>query len=339
MKRDYYEVLGVPKNADDKKLKSAYRKLAKKYHPDANPGDHEAEKKFKEVGEAYTVLSDPEKRKLYDAYGFSAFEGPDPLQYNSEGASGFRYTGKEGGFHTFHFDGQDAENLFESMFGDLFGRGSSKSSFKRSAFNFSGSPYGNAFGRGMHFSDFGRSAVKEDLNLHTSITVDFRDAALGCKKTIHIESMDGSGVQTLQVSIPAGIDEGKSVRLRGKGRVSSSGQAGDLLIEIHIRPDPAYTRKGQDIYTKAFIPYTTAVLGGEALLPTLHGDVSCRIPAGIQSGKQMRLKGKGLKLAGKDTAGDEYVEIQIEVPKRPSAAERQLLKQLAELMSQRDGSR
>lgn len=331
MKRDYYEVLGVPKTADDKKLKSAYRKLAKKYHPDANPGDKAAEQKFKEVGEAYTILSDPEKRKLYDAYGFSAFEGPDPSKTGGNRQSGYSYAGNGSGFQSFHFDGQDAENLFESMFGDLFGRRGSRSRSGASR-RFGGSFFEDGFDD-MHYSSFAGKKAKEDLNLHTSLTVGFREAALGCEKTIRLESANGSGSQTLQVSIPAGIDEGKSVRLKGKGLLSSSGAAGDLLIEIHIAPDPLYSRKDLDVYTTARIPYTTAVLGGEALLPTLHGDVSCQIPAGMQSGRQMRLRGKGIK-RGSNT-GDEYVEIQIDVPKHVSSAERELLRQLKELQREK----
>ena len=329
-KRDYYEVLGVDKSADDKKLKSAYRKLAKKYHPDANPGNKEAERKFKEVGEAYAVLSDPEKRKQYDSYGFAAFEGPDPSQHGYGGTSGFN-TGN-GGFESFHFDGKDAEDLFESMFGDLFGRrGSTRGGFRSSSF-------GDDFGSSGPFSSFGGfgGRQKEELDLHTSLTIDFKEAALGCTKTIRLSAADGSGSQTLEIAIPAGIDEGKTMRLRGKGHTSSSGRTGDLLIEIHIAADSTFTRKGIDIYTTALIPFTTAALGGEAVFPTLFGNVSCKIPAGIRSGKQIRLKGKGIRKAA--TAGDEYVEVQIEVPKNLTAKEKKLLQEFAELRAGKDGA-
>ncbi len=334
-KRDYYEVLGVDRSADDKKLKAAYRKLAKKYHPDANPGDKEAEKKFQEIGEAYAVLSDPEKRKLYDAYGFAAFEGPDPSG-RQQGQPGYQYSDGNGSFTSFHFDGKDAEDLFESMFGDIFRRSGSTRQ------GFSGSSFGSGFGDGVHFSSFDNMGSsfgrrQEDLNLHTSITIGFREAVLGCSKTIRVSAPDGSGVQTLQVSIPAGIDEGKSVRLKGRGRVSSTGKAGDLLICIHVSEDRDYSRKGLDIYTTARIPFTTAALGGEAVVPTLYGDVSCRIPAGIQSGKQIRLKGKGVNQGG--TAGDEYVEIQIDVPKDLTAKEKALLKEFEESRTKRTSRR
>ncbi len=336
MKRDYYEVLGVDKTADDRKLKSAYRKLAKKYHPDANPGNHDAELKFKEVGEAYAVLSDPEKRKLYDAYGFAAFEAGGPSPQGQGGGSAYRYAGGDGsGFQSFHFDGQDAEDLFESVFGDLFGRKTGgrrkRTAYSQNLFHDgTGFARGGGYGDGMRFSSFGDYGAPEQLDLRTSLTIDFREAALGCRKTIRLAAPDGSGTQTLEIAIPAGIDEGKSVRLRGKGQASSSGKTGDLLIEIHIAPDSQYTRKGLDIYTSVFIPYSTAALGGEALVPTLHGNVSCRIPAGMQSGKQLRLKGKGIKGAG-SKVGDEYAEIRIDVPKSLTAEERRLIKKLAEL--------
>ena len=368
MKRDYYEVLGVSKTADDQKLKSAYRKLAKKYHPDDNPGDREAEQKFKEVGEAYAVLSDPEKRKLYDAYGFAAFDGTGGPQArrNADGQQGFgAHRGGDGGqFQSFHFDGQEAEELFRSVFGDLFGndarsgRGGRSARSAGSAWSTesarsarsaesawsagrTGGSFGDEFhygafsGGGGHFTAFG----EEDLDLRTSLTIDFRDAALGAVKTIQLQLPEGEGKSsTLQVNIPAGIDEGKSIRLRGKGRSSAieKGKKGDLLIEIHIAPDSRYTRKGLDVYTSAQIPFTTAVLGGEATLPTLYGNVSCKIPAGIQTGSKIRLKQKGIRRGGRNPAtGDEYVEIQIAVPKNLTAAERRKVEELAALLDGR----
>ncbi|MBR2189794.1 MAG: DnaJ domain-containing protein [Eubacterium sp.] len=368
MKQDYYKVLGVPKNADDKQLKSAYRKLAKQYHPDTNPGDQAAEQKFKEVGEAYAILSDPEKRKLYDTYGFAAFEAGGPGAYQNGGAAGGGSwnSGGNGSFQSFHFDGKDAEELFRSMFRDLFG--SSGSSFSStgggqgfdSFSSFSGAGGGQGFdsfsgfsgtggGQGFDsfsgfdglkgFGGFGRQTgarhMRENLDLHASLTISFREAALGCSKTIRVEKPDGSGSSALQVSIPAGIDDGKSIRLRGKGHSGTGGKTGDLLIQIRVTPDRLFSRKGLDIYTSAKVPYTTAALGGEAEVPTLHGPVSCRIPAGIQSGSRLRLKEKGIRRGGSNPkTGDEYVEIQIAVPKQLTPAERRKLEELAEL--QRD---
>ena len=330
MKRDYYEILGVSKTADDKKLKSAYRKLAKKYHPDANPGDKAAEQKFKEVGEAYAILSDPEKRKLYDAYGFAAFEGStsDTSQYANGKQSGYQYTSNNNGFQSFHFDAKDAEDLFESMFGDIFGH-KGKQRTSKTTYGFSGMsdmPFGN------NFSDTGIFGhQQEDIDLHTSLSISFRDAALGCKKTIRLQNADGTGIQTLNISIPSGIDEGQFVRLKGKGRISSSGSTGDLLIQIQIMPDNQYTRKGLDVYTYAYIPFTTAVFGGEVMLPTLHGDVRCAIPKGMECGKKMRLKGKGISKTRSKSVGDEYVEIRIEVPKNLTTEEVKALERYAKL--------
>ena len=338
MKRDYYEVLGVSRDADDKKLKSAYRKLAKKFHPDMNPGDKEAEKKFKEVGEAYAVLSDPEKRKLYDAYGFAAFEEGGGQGYGSGNPFGGPFAGRgsaSGGpggssYRSFHFDGKDAEDLFNSMFGDVFGAGYRSAG----ASAFGGSRFGGAdlFGQAK-----ARQEAKRDLDLRTSLTISFREAALGSRQTLRLTSPDKPGtVTTLEVTIPSGIDEGKSIRLRGKGRRASDGRKGDLLIEIHIEPDSLFTRKGLDLYTSVRIPFTTAALGGEAVVPTLSGQVSCRIPAGIQSGSKIRLKNKGIAVTGQHAAqGDEYVEISIEVPRTLTSAERRKLEEFAALRDRR----
>jgi len=171
----------------------------------------------------------------------------------------------------------------------------------------------------------------------SSLTVSFRDAALGATKRIQFQNFDGSGAAggstTLEVKIPAGIEEGKKIRLRGRGRIGSDGRKGDLLIEIHIDPDSEYTRDGLDLYTSAQIPYATAVLGGEAILPTLHGGVSCKIPAGIQSGAKIRLREKGIHTTGRSPKkGDEYVEIQIAVPRNISPQARKKLEEYAKLL-------
>ena len=314
MNKDLYGVLGVERTADDKKLKSAYRKLAKKYHPDANPGDKDAEQKFKDVGEAYAILSDPEKRKLYDTYGYAAFDGtggPAPGG-GAGGPGGYQYysTGGPGGYQSFHFSGEDAED-FGGFDDDSFG----------------GQSYG---GR--------RAARQQSLDMTSSLTVSFRDAALGATKRIQLQDPAATGskaaLTTLEVKIPAGIEEGKKIRLRGRGMAGADGKKGDLLIEIHIDPDSEYTRDGLNLYTSAQIPYSTAVLGGEAMLPTLYGSVSCKIPAGIQSGAKIRLKEKGIHTEGKSPKkGDEYVEIRIAVPRNISPAARRKLEEYAALVN------
>ena len=171
----------------------------------------------------------------------------------------------------------------------------------------------------------------------SSMTVSFRDAALGATKRIQLQDPAATGskasLTTLEVKIPAGIEDGKKIRLRGRGMAGADGKKGDLLIEIHIDPDSEYTRKGLDLYTSAQIPYTTAVLGGEAMLPTLHGQVSCKIPAGIQSGSKIRLKEKGIHTEGRSPKkGDEFVEIRIAVPRNISPAAKKKLEEYAKLI-------
>ena len=344
MNKDLYGVLGVERTADDKKLKSAYRKLAKKYHPDANPGDKDAEQKFKDVGEAYAILSDPEKRKLYDQFGYAAFDGSGAGQAGGAGGPGGYqyYSSGPGGYQSFHFSGQDAEDLFRSMFGDMFGGSGRTGSYGG---GFSGS---SGFG-GFGFDDFDdggqsfggrtgrRAARQQSLDLTSSLTVSFRDAALGATKRIQLQDPaatgKNAGITTLEIKIPAGIEEGKKIRLRGRGMAGADGKKGDLLIEIHIDPDKEYTREGLDLYTSAQIPYSVAVLGGEAMLPTLHGSVSCKIPAGIQSGSKIRLKEKGIHTEGRSPKkGDEFVEIRIAVPRNLSPAARKKLEEYAALV-------
>ena len=348
MNKDLYKILGVERSADDKKLKSAYRKLAKKYHPDANPGDKDAEQKFKDVGEAYAILSDPEKRKMYDQFGYAAFDSSAGAQAGggAGGPGGYQYysSGGPGGYQSFHFSGQDAEDLFRSMFGDIFGGRAGKSGF-------GGGRY--AGGSGSGFGGFGfdgfddgadpymgggrRAARQQSLDMTSSMTVSFRDAALGATKRIQLQDPaatgKNAGITTLEVKIPAGIEEGKKIRLRGRGMAGADGKKGDLLIEIHIDPDREYTRDGLDLYTSAQVPYSVAVLGGEAKLPTLYGEVSCKIPAGIQSGSKIRLKEKGIHTEGRSPKkGDEYVEIRIAVPRNISAAAKKKLEEYASLL-------
>ena len=272
-KRDYYEVLGVDRGADDATLKKAYRKLAKKYHPDMNPGDKEAEAKFKEATEAYGVLSDPDKRRQYDQFGHAAFE-------NGGGGAG------AGGF---------------------------------GGFDFGGGSYGG----------FGSSQRGEDLR--AEISVSFDEAAFGCEKKISLQGQDGK-ISTVQVKIPAGIESGKTIRLRGKGMPgSNSAGDGDLLLKVTVQEKPGFERKGADLYTTVKIPFTTAVLGGEAEVATLTGKVVCRIKPGTQSGSRIRLKGKGI-VSMKDASvhGDQYVTVQIDVPKNLSAAAKQKLREFEE---------
>ncbi len=355
MKRDYYDVLGIGKQADEKEIKRAYRKLAKKYHPDTNPGDKVAEQKFKEVTEAYNVLSDKEKKKLYDQFGFAAFDEAGNARadagsgfYGGAGGQGFGGQGgfRSGSFHTgdgsgyqeFHFEGGNMDDMFGDIFGNIFhgGAGSGRSGSFHSS-GFTGGAGGSGFGGFGGQSGYGHQASYKGEDLHADITVGFDEAAFGCDKMLHIQTADGAGgVQSLSVHIPAGIDDGKSVRLRGKGHPGfGGGENGDLLLKVHIAPKAGYERKGMDVYTTANIPFTTAVFGGEASFPTLYGNVVCKVPAGTQSGKKIRLRGKGIvSMKDPKVHGDQYVTIQIQVPTTLTAEQRQKLHEFENAMKQ-----
>lgn len=307
-KRDYYDILGISKNADDGAIKKAYRKLAKKYHPDTNQGDKQAEQRFKEVTEAYNVLSDPERKKIYDQFGHAglesgAAEGPEGFYQGGSGGAGrfYRSTGGgPGGFYQeFHFGGDDMGDMFGDMFGSMFQR--------------------------------------KGADLHAEIAVSFDEAAFGCDKIITLQ--DESGMRhSLQVHIPAGIDDGKSIRLRGKGSVGvRGGEPGDLLLKVKVVEKPGFERRGLDIYTTIKIPFTTAVFGGEAIVPTLNGKVVCKIREGTQSGTKIRLRGKGIVSMSNPTVhGDQYVTVQIQVPEGLSPEAKRKLKEFEDICK-RDG--
>lgn len=343
-KQDYYELLGVAKNADATAIKKAYRKLAKKYHPDTNAGDPTAEQKFKEVTEAYSILSDPEKRKLYDQFGHAAFDGSMP----EGGAYGYGNAGgaQNGGYQEFHFNGQDMGDIFGDFFGDMF-HGGSSGGHRSYSFHSDGNGgfhqyYSNGsgadgFGQGSHFGGFGQGGGfhggqfrQKGSDIHADVTVSFDDAAFGCEKMIHLKDENGQ-VQSLKVTIPAGIDTGKTVRLKGKGNPGfNGGEAGDLLLKVKVGDRAGFERKGMDVYTNISIPFTTAVLGGEAVVPTLNGNVICKIRPGTQSGSKIRLKGKGIvSMKDRSVHGDEYAVVQIQVPKNLNETAKEKLKEFA----------
>ena len=340
-KRDYYEVLGIGKNADAKEIKKAYRKLAKKYHPDMNPGDKNAEQKFKEITEAYNILSDDEKKKLYDQYGFAAFEegagaggaygGGQGFHgqggFDGSGFGGFNFhQDGNGGYREYHFENgnmDDMGDIFGDIFGNMFhGKGRSQSSgFGGQSFH-SQSGFGGGFG--------GRSAQAKGSDLRSEVSVSFEEAAFGCDRMLRLSDPSGNGaVQTLKVHVPAGIEDGKSIRLKGKGNPGfNGGPAGDLLLKVHVGERPGFERKGTDVYTTVNVPFITAALGGEAKVQTLNGQVMCRIPEGTQSGSKIRLKGKGIQAMGKAGAyGDLYVTVQVQVPRNLSEESKRRLRE------------
>ncbi len=346
LKRDYYEVLGVNRNADAAAIKKAYRKLAKKYHPDSNEGNATAAEHFKEVNEAYDILSDEKKRKLYDQFGHAAFDEGAGNYGGAQGSpfgsgfggsqgnpfgGGFQGSYSDGnGYHEFHFEnGEDMDDILKNIFGGGFKKGKSSSGFGGSSYGsggsgFHGSGFGGfgssgfgGFGSGsdFHSQGFGGSYSSKGEDLHADVDVSFDEAAFGGKKVIRLQSSNG-GVQTYEVNIPAGIESGKSIRLKGKGHPGiGGGEAGDLLLKVNVQDKPGYRREGRDVYTTVNIPFTTAVFGGEAKVHTIYGDVICNIKPGTQSGTKIRLRGKGIVAMNNPSVhGDEYATVQIEVP-------------------------
>ena len=326
-KRDLYEVLGISKTADEKAIKKAYRKLAKKYHPDMNPGDKTAEQKFKEVTDAYNILSDPEKRKLYDQYGHAAFDGTGA---ESEFYKNYQnYGGNHGGYQEFHFEGGDGDDIFSDIFGSMFGGSNRSKGFHRSSFHQGGFGSSGGFGGSGFRSD---SFKQKGSDAHADISISFDEAVTGCDKVIHLQDQNGV-TQSLQVHIPAGIDTGKSVRLRGKGNPGmGGGEAGDLFLKVTVGEKPGFERKGNDVYTTINVPFSTAVCGGEAVIKTLYGNVICKIKEGTQSGSKIRLRGKGMPLMKNPSQkGDQYAVVQIQVPRNVSQQAKNKLKEFDSL--------
>lgn len=354
-KRDYYEVLGVEKGADDATIKKAYRQLAKKYHPDMNPGDKEAEKKFKEASEAYAVLSDPDKRRQYDQFGHSAFEG---------GGAG-------GGFGGFDFSGADFSDIFGDIFGDFFGGGSSRGgsrnngpmkganlrtsvriSFEQAVFgvdkeldlnlkdtcktcNGSGAKPGTSPETCHRCQGRGQVVTQHSTPFGTIRNSQVCPDCGGTGKTIKEKCPDchGSGYissrKKIQVSIPAGIDNGQSVRIRDKGEPGvNGGPRGDLLVEVVVDRHPIFQRQEMNIFSTVPVSFAVAALGGEILIDTVDGKVVYDVKAGTQTDTRIRLRGKGVpSLRNKDVRGDHYVTLVVQVPDKLSNEAKELLRQ------------
>lgn len=357
-KRDYYEVLGLSKGASDDEIKKAYRQKAKQYHPDLNPGDKEAEAKFKEASEAHEVLSDPQKRARYDQFGHA---GVDP-SYNAGAGAGAGGFGGFGGFGGMDFDLGD-------IFGSFFGGG----------------------GRRVN-----PNAPRRGGDVEASVSIDFLEACKGCEKTVEFSHLEkcpdcngsgaaaGSSPQTcpdcsgtgqvrmqqrtpfgvtttmrpcprcsgkgkiinnpckkcsgggqvrrsrkLDISIPAGIDDGQTLTLRGQGDVGiNGGVSGDVHVDVLVRPHPLFKREGYHIFCEVPITYVQAALGDELTVPTIDGKVKYKIPEGTQPSTTFRLKGKGVKSLNSNARGDQYVTVTVEVPKNLSKKQKEVLKEL-----------
>ena len=370
-KRDYYEVLGIGKNATDAEIKSAYRKLAKKYHPDLNPGDKEAEEKFKEVNEANDVLSDPQKRQRYDQFGFAGVD-PNYAAANGGGAGGFG-----GGF-----GGVDLADIFGDIFGGGFGGG------------FSG------FGGGS--STRTANVPRKGHDIQASVILTFEEAAHGCSKKITINRQDtcpdcgGTGAakgtspetcpdcggrgyvvtqqrtpfgvmqsqqpcshcggrgtiirnpcktcrgtgktaarKSLEINIPAGIDDDQNIALRGQGDAGSNGgPAGDVIVHVTVKADPMFERDGYDVTIHVPITFSQAVLGDDVEVPTVDGRIVQHIPEGTQSGTKFRLRGQGIQYLNGRGRGDQYVIVDVEIPKKVTRAQREALKAFEDSMKE-----
>ena len=303
-KRDYYETLGVNKSADKEAIKKAYRKLAKKYHPDTNAGNPHAEEMFKDVTEAYNVLSDEKKRKLYDEFGFAGLQ-----EGFSEEAARQAAQGGFGGFGGFGGNG--------SFSGSYSSNGGP---FTHQEFHFENGSGGNS----ADWSNFtggsarGRSSSSKGSDVMADLTISFDEAVFGCEKSISLQDPSTGKVSNLSIHIPAGIESGKTVRLKGQGNPGrNGGAAGDVLLNVNVTPSREFERKGQNVYSTIRVPFTTAALGGKARVHTLYGDVECSIKAGTQGGSKIRLKGKGISsMKNPSVKGDQYVTVEISVPRR-----------------------
>lgn len=313
--KDYYKVLGVQKSAAEKEIKQAYRRLARKLHPDVNPNNKAAQEQFKEVNEAYEVLSDPEKRKKYDTLGanWQQYE-----QYQRAGGQGpFQWGGGAGGPQAQYrtFTQEDLANLFGGggMGGEDLG---GFSDFFRTFF-------GGGFGGGAGTRTQARPRRGQDLE--QEVDVSLREAYAGTSRLVQ---KDG---RKLEIRIPPGVKTGSKVRYAGEGAPGTSGAAaGDLYLRVRVAEDPQFERRGDDVYTDVPVNLYTLVLGGEATIPTLKGQVVLKIPPETQAGKTFRLAGQGMpKLNQPNARGDLYARVRPVLPERLSPAEREMFEKLA----------
>ncbi len=322
--KDYYRILGVSRNASQDEIKKKYRKLASKYHPDRNPDDKSAEQKFKEVGEAYEVLKDPEKRKLYDQVG------ADWKRYQQAGASAddfdwSKYAGHGGG-------GQRVNINFEDLFGGgrQSGGGSPFSSFFETIFGGGGDPFAGGRQQGRQYQyEPGRTRTtsRKGRDSEAEIPVDLKDLIHGVEKQFRING------ERVKVKIPAGIEDGKRLKLKGKGQISQTGGSkGDLFLKVKVNEPEGIERRGKDIIQTVPLDLYTAVLGGNVTVQTLNGKVKLTIPPETENGKVFRLTGRGLPgVNSSEKRGDYFIKTEIYLPKNLTPKEKKLFKELSKL--------
>ncbi len=330
--KDYYATLGVAKTATDKELKQAYRKLARKHHPDVNPGDKSAEARFKEINEAYEVLGDPAKRKKYDELGANwrmyeqAGAGAQGGAYGAPFGAGFGGQGAQGGgFRT----------MTEDEMRDMFGDSNPFSDFFQTFFGGMGAEDRGEAGRR---AGRGRPRARAGRDIESELELGLEDAQHGATRRLSMNH-DG-GARSVDVRIPAGVGDGSRVRVAGEGEPGTGGgPAGDLYLRIRVAPHPSFERKGKDLYTRVPVPVTNAVLGGEAEVTTLGGKtLRLKIPPTTQNGQVFRLKGHGMPAPGKPSeTGDLYATVDVQLPKQLTPEEREHFEALKKLEKGQSG--
>ena len=296
-KKDYYSVLGVRHDASDKEIKQIYRRLARQYHPDVNPGDVSAEQKFKEISEAYTVLSNPDSRKKYDRFGHQAFaSGFDPAFARGTGFD----RGQQGNFRDF-FSGRGPFDSLNSLFEELWG---------------GGRPHA-------------QPGAVPGQDLEHTVELSFEEAVRGTTAQVQVIRRHG-GAERLQVKIPPGVDTGSKVRVAGKGEAGRpGGPSGDLYIVLRVRPHAYFTRQGHDILGEVPVTLSEALLGARIDVPTIDGKITMILPAGTQNGRRFRLRGKGVPALQGSMRGDHYITVQVVLPDKLDARSRALLEEFA----------
>lgn len=306
--RDYYETLGVSKNASDDEIRKAFRKLARKHHPDVNKDKAAAEEKFKQINEAYEVLGDPDKRKRYDELGANwnqpgGFQPPPGWGAQQPGGGFYRYGTGDGGVE-FEFGGTGFSDFFEAFFGGGRGRG--------------------GFGRR-------EAGAERGSDVEADIMVTLEEALHGSKRTVSLRRNNSNKVEKYQVKIPRGVHEGQRIRLAGQGEAGAGGgKSGDLFLRVRLARHPDFTVEGSDLIHEVKIEPWQAVLGSELQIPTLEGSARLKLPAATQPGQRFRLRSHGIPTAS-GTRGDLFVVPQIQIPKKLTERERELWREIAEL--------